>query len=234
MEFQTLETAGFIPAITGMRNPKKSWHKGDSSISYDESGKPVWILGEADKDLAQRLIRGGPVHSKYLRQIMVWVDITAPIYWWSEFDTYKVGVVRDSCSTMHTLESEMEELNRNPEVISWIAFRDETIPVPQVIVDLFQVSNDAEKEAVGDAFRSLIRVARSDLSNTAKTRTLKRILPSSFLQKATISLSYQNIRSMLEWRRTHRLTEWSIDFTEWAKTLPLAEELLFYNLRAGD
>lgn len=232
MILSTREVAGFLPAMEGMRNPKNSWHLNDSDIIPTPAGAS-WVLGPKDKKLAQSLIRGGTTHSKFLRQIMVWVVINAPLYWWAEFDTYKVGVVRDSCSTMHTLMSTIKKLNQIPEVQDWLTrMEKEDVYPPKAILQLFEVhpADSITVLSVGSSFYQLCKVLRGDITDLEKLREMKKILPSSWLQRSTISLSYQNIRSMLIDRRTHPLTEWSQDFTNWAKSLPLANDLLFYGL----
>lgn len=228
MELKTLEVAGFSAALHGMRNPKNSWLKSDSTLFYSK----LPAIGPADLKLAQSLIAGGPVHSKFLRQIMVWVDIKAPIYWWSEFDTYKVGVVRDSCSTMHTLTKTINKYMDTPEIKAWIN-DDSNIAESDFISDLFEV--DPKDKITSDIlmknFKEMCQIMlHGELTETDKLRLLKKVLPSSWLQKSTVSMSYQNIRSMLIDRRNHRLPEWHREFVLWARQLPYADELLFYNL----
>ena len=211
MKFETLEVGGIVPALHGMRNPKNSWHLADTKR---EPTSPTGIsIGPNDMDLAQRLIKGGSVHSKFLRQIVVWVDITAPIYWWSEFDTYKVGVVRDSCSTMHKLLSIVNAVHPNQ-------MKD--------VVELFDVKEPEEVMAVIEAYRHIYEVATSDRTNKQKKVMMKRMLPDSYQLMSTCSLSYQNIRSMIRWRKAHELDAWAVTFIEWAHTLPYADEFLFY------
>lgn len=227
MKLKTLEVAGFSAALHGMRNPKNSWLKSDSTVVYSK----LPAIGPADLKLAQSLIAGGPVHSKFLRQIMVWVDITAPVYWWSEFDTYKVGVVRDSCSTMHTLVNTIQSLSGDESVVSWISNGG---VVPDSVLSLFEVDkSDLETKAIiGDVFKELYRISlNTEIDASYRLRTLKKLLPSSWLQLSTITMSYQNIRSMLIDRHNHRLSEWNTDFVNWAHTLPYAEEFLFYKIK---
>ena len=211
-KFKTLEVAGIAPAIRGMRNPKKSWDRSDSY--KDPTGKSV--IGPKDLELAQTLIKGGDVHSKFLRQIMVWVDITAPLYWWSEFDTYKVGVTRDSCSTMHTLLNEIKTLD--PDINQGD------------IANLFEIADVHDVNDILEVFRKLRAIALDPVLSVSEKKTrAKRILPSSFLLLSTVSMSYQNLRNMVRWRQTHELPAWRVDFTEWVKTLPYADDLIFFN-----
>lgn len=231
MDFKTLEVAGFVPAMHAMRNPKDSWSKNDSEVIWHAEGKGTWLLGENDKKLAQSLITGGPVHSKFLRSIMVWVDITAPLYWWAEFDTYKVGVVRNSCSTMHKLLSKIKTISEGGSFTDW----DVSKPVPEVVYELFEVSKGSvESMAVAQIVKAMLIVyGDPTLDDNTKLRKLKKMLPDSYLQRSTVCLSYQNIRSMLTWRSDHRLPEWNTDFVKWTKSLPLSKEFLFYNLGGG-
>ena len=118
IKIEKTEVYGWEPAIRGMRNPKNSWDKSDSSWEFVEDPSIInpndevkFVLGPNDADLMRRLCKGGPVHAKFRRMIMVWVDITAPLYWWKEFDTYKVGTVANSCSTMHKIHD--KELTRD-------------------------------------------------------------------------------------------------------------------------
>lgn len=231
MELVTLETAGFMPAMHAMRSPKNSWAKNDSEVIWNDEGRHTWILGENDIDLAHRLITGGPVHSKFLRSIMVWVEITAPLYWWSEFDTYKVGVVRNSCSTMHKLVSIIKVLDEQGSFNDWKEGKE----IPKQIYSLFEVDEESEEASFASlAIKKMIAISKDEtMTDTEKLKKMKKLLPDSYLQRSTVCLSYQNIRSMLTWRSDHRLPEWNTHFVNWAHTLPLAENLLFYNLGGG-
>jgi len=185
-----------------MRNPLDSWAKSDSEILPDGN----YSIGEADLNLAQRLIKGGSEHRKFMRQIFVSVDITAPIYWWSEFDTYKVGTAANSRSTMHTLSK---------------------YPISE---DMFERDEDNEFEDYWNfiipSLESL-RLKYKETNDYAYFRLLKQRLPSSFLQMRTVTLNYENLLSMIGQREHHRLREWNTDFIAWTKTLPYADELLY-------
>lgn len=240
MIFKTLEVGGLWPAIHGMRNPKNSWKLSDTcrSLVTGDDGVSIRVdIGPKDLTLAQKLIKGGSVHSKFMRQIMVWVDITAPIYWWSEFDTYKVGVVRDSCSTMHTLIATIQGLKNDSEFVYWTEHPDLKHP-PASILNLYETSDisdeDCTVEAVSQATLTMFKLILSKdvigLTQSQLKRALKKILPSSWLQMSTISMSYENIRNMVIWRRNHELPEWHAGFTNWVRTLPYAKELILYGL----
>lgn len=212
MKFENTEVWGFKHAIRGMRNPLESWDKSDSI--FENSLQCFNVIGENDLNLMQRLINAGSEHRKFMRQIFVSVDITAPLYWWKEFDTYKVGTVANSTSTMHKLASTpitldcfetddvevLEELNY--EVSCWWG---------ELIVWL-------EK----------LRQKYNETKDKRYWKELIRLLPESWLQKRTVTMNYENILSIIHQRKGHKLTEWSKDFIEWAESLPYAKELLFY------
>ena len=216
MKFENTEVFNFNGALRGMRNPMNSWNKSDSS--YDIVYKDFY-LGDKDLELAQSLIRAGSEHRKFLRQIFVSVDITAPLFWWKEFDTYKVGTVSNSTSTMHKLSS---------------------TPITRDCFEMDDYENISVKSAlnnsVGDtdfwweATIEILESLRKQYNETKDKRywqELIRLLPESWLQKRTITMNYENILNMVRQRSNHKLSEWSISFIDWAKTLPYAEELLF-------
>lgn len=205
MIFEHTRVFNLDGAFRGMRNPKDSWDRSDSYTYGD-----LLVLGENDKALAETLIDGGPTHRKFLRHVFVCVDITAPRYWWQEFDTYRFGVERDSCSTMHKIMA-------YPITIERFAIDDEDLEDPyesnrwsSVIADLNKLR---QQYLETKEFKYFLR--------------LKRRLPESFLQKRTITMSYEAIHHMIEDRKTHRLPEWREDYIKWAHTLPYAKELLF-------
>lgn len=212
MKLENTEVWGFKHAIRGMRNPLESWDKSDSI--FENSLQCFNVIGENDLSLMQKLIKAGSEHRKFMRQIFVSVDITAPLYWWKEFDTYKVGTVANSTSTMHKLASTpitldcfetddvevLEELNY--EVSCWWG---------ELIVWL-------EK----------LRQKYNETKDKRYWKELIRLLPESWLQKRTVTMNYENILSIIHQRKGHKLTEWSKDFIEWAESLPYAKELLFY------
>ncbi len=174
--------------------------------SEDDYLADVAFIGPADMELAQRLVRSGPEHRKFLRQIMVSVDITAPLYWWKEFDTYKVGTTANSTSTMHKLAS------------------------TPITIDCFETDDMIENNLLED-FVPLLEKVRT-LYNTTKDKKywkeLVRALPESWLQTRTVTMNYENILSICNQRCGHKLTEWQA-FITWAKELPYAKSLIFYN-----
>ena len=230
MKFEKTEVWGFEHAIRGMRNPLESWNKSDSEYIDIESEEGIELqskgiyykIGKNDLELMQKLIKAGSEHRKFLRQIFVSVDITAPLYWWKEFDTYKVGTVSNSTSTMHKLAS-------TPITIGCFEMDDFSI---------FETnSNDNEKSMNSFEFWNLylipylekLRVLFNETKDKQYWKELIRLLPESWLQKRTITMNYENILNMYQQRKNHRLVEWSDKFINWAKSLPYANELLFWD-----
>ena len=220
MKFENTEVWGFEHAVRGMRNPLNSWDKGDSGY-IDRRFNDQFYIGENDLDLAQRLIIAGSEHRKFLRQIFVSVDITAPLYWWKEFDTYKVGTVSNSTSTMHKLASTQ---------ITMKCFETDGFSIFET--DL----NDIEKSMNSFDFWNLylipslekLRVLFSETKDKRYWKELIRLLPESWLQKRTVTMNYENVLNMYRQRKNHKLSEWSKSFIEWVKTLPYAEELICF------
>ena len=237
MKFSNTSVMNFENAFRGLRNPKNSWSRSDSGKLYwdgtwyheelknyfTEYGVNFYI-GENDMKLAQTLIKAGNEHRKFMRQIFVSVDITAPIYWWKEFDTYKVGTVANSTSTMHKLATtpitldcfEIDDYDRN------LSLADN----PKDDDGLDNISTFEE-----DIIYVLENIRQKYLETKDKRywKELVRWLPESWLQKRTITMNYENIRNMYFQRRNHKLTEWSKSFIKWVESLPYAEELIMYD-----
>lgn len=237
MKFEKTEVWGFEHALRGMRNPLESWAKSDSKYDYEEHvGYAIkkFVIGKNDLELAQKLIRVGSVHRKFMRQIFVAVDITAPLYWWKEFDTYKVGTVANSTSTMHKLAStpitrqcfEMDDFE-NVEIDMSIENFWESYLIP-TLEQLRQLHN---KNMEFSKTPNITDQERKRLIIIAKKywKELIRLLPESWLQKRTITMNYENLIGICSagQRRNHKLTEWSESFINWAKSLPYANELIF-------
>ena len=198
IKFETNDVWGFEWAFKGMRNPMNSWDKSDSDWLFQE-------IGENDLALARKLINAGSEHRKFLRQIYVSVDITAPLYWWKEFDTYKVGTVANSCSTMHKIHEKEFTLND---------FSCEHLS-PQAISNLkstIKCMNDYREEFLKD----------KDKHNWWQ---IIQLLPSSYNQTRTVTMTYENIYTMRQQRKGHKLDEWRIDFFNWSDELPHLKEL---------
>ena len=228
IKFENTEVFGWGAAIRGMRNPMNSWHLGDtdwfnvsddraveSNYWLDSTNDEALILGDNDLDLMKRLRNAGTDHRKYLRMIAVYVDITAPLYWWKEADTYAVGVVKNSCSTMHKIHAKEFTL----EDFSHEHLLDETLTfniIPTAI------------------FRGLIDCLNENRRLYLQTKDKKywwqmiQLLPNSYNQKRTVMLNYEVLNNMYKSRclHPHRLDEWSVGFMDWIKTLPYAKELI--------
>ena len=213
MKFENTEVWGFEHAMRGMRNPKNSWDKNDTYIDYEDNV----CIGSNDLKLAQTLIKAGSEHRKFMRQIFVSVDITAPLFWWKEFDTYKVGTVRNSCSTMHKIH------------VKEFTYNDFTHNGIDECGIKYQFEN----------YLSVLETLRKKFNKTKDKkywRAIIEMLPDGFNMKATVTLDYENLFGMCSkgQRRFHKLSEWSgIDYPEypsfikWARNLPYAQELLF-------
>lgn len=188
-------------AIRGARNPLNSWDKMDSA--YNENGE--YILGENDLGLGMRLAKAGSDHRKFIRQIFVSVDITAPLYWWKEFDTYKVGTVANSTSTMHKIHSK-------PIVMEDFSFD--------------RLTPESEKFAkdMVDYIES-VRLKYMEDKDKAYWWDLIQLLPSSYNQMRTCTMNYENLTNMYYARRNHKLDEWHV-FCDWIRSLPYAEEFI--------
>lgn len=209
-----IQTCGWGPAIRGMRNPKNSWDRSDSeydkTLYWDDECEleaefvPV-SLGPHDLDLTTTLAKGGPVHAKYRRMIKVYCDITAPLYWWKEFDTYKVGVNCNSCSTMHTLHKRDLTLDD---------FAHDHLTSCNINLLKLVIKN------INDVRRAFV-----DHGLKEDWYQMIQLLPTSFLQKRTVELNYEVLTNIYHSRNNHKLDEWRF-FCEWIKTLPYAEYLI--------
>ena len=234
MKFENTEVFNFKNAIRGMRNPLESWNKSDSYYLNDK-----YIIGKNDLDLAQRLIKSGGCHRKFMRQIMVSVDITAPLYWWKEFDTYKVGTVANSTSTMHKLAStpitiECFETDDYEPILSFEVGIDETGDTPwNYDVCISDVIGEHESNYYfGETLIGFLESIRQKYLETKDKRYWKELirwLPESWLQTRTVTMTYENLLAICskDQRRNHKLTEWSKSFIDWARSLPYAQELIF-------
>ena len=198
IKFETNDVWGFEWAFKGMRNPMNSWDKSDSNWLFQE-------IGKNDLALARKLINAGSEHRKFLRQIYVSVDITAPLYWWKEFDTYKIGTVANSCSTMHKIHEKEFTLDD---------FSCEHLSPPAIsnLKSTIKCMNDYREEFLKD----------KDKHNWWQ---IIQLLPSSYNQTRTVTMTYENIYTMRQQRKGHKLDEWRIDFFNWSDELPHLKEL---------
>ena len=190
----------FENAMRGARNPLNSWGRSDSR--YDEKGN--FVLGANDLDLARRLCQAGNDHRKFIRQIFITVDITAPLYWWKEYDTYKVGTVANSTSTMHKIHSKPFEI----EDFS----TDHLTPAARVQMESMIASLEQ------------IRLEYLETKDKALWYSMIQLLPESYHQMRTCTMSYENAIAMFRARSTHKLQEWHT-FCQWVSRLPYFREL---------
>lgn len=188
-------------AFRGARNPMNSWAKSDSYV--DEEGD--FILGDADLDLGVRLANAGTDHRKFLRQIFVSVDITAPLYWWKEYDTYKVGTVANSCSTMHKIHSKPFERGD----FSCDRMSDGALACLDGVIEYLEKT----------------RLAYVETKERQLWDDLIQLLPSSYNQMRTCTMNYENLINIYYARRNHKLPEWH-EVCRWIESLPYAKELI--------
>lgn len=236
IKIENTETSCFVPAIRGMRNPMNSWDRSDSVIIDHQIAE----LGERDKDLMKRLAASGPEHAKFMRMMIVTMDVTAPLYWWKEFDTYKVGTVADSCSTMHKIAAkEFVADDFSHEHLITVARGASKTSADDVDFDDMPelagtaITRDGEKAYyTPEGFLSMT----CDVLNRYRKLYLEtgdkkywwqmiQLLPSSYNQRRTILLNYQVLANIYRQRRFHKLDEWR-DFCSWIRTLPLSDDLI--------
>ena len=214
IKIERVSVMNFENAIRGARNPMNSWDRMDSY--YNADGE--FVMGENDLSLAKKLAKAGSDHRKYLRQIFVSMDITAPLYWWKEFDTYKVGTVANSTSTMHKLAStsitkdcfEMDDFSNLDTEQGWQSLDE---------IQWTSLINWLED----------LRRSYNETQDKRYWKELIRLLPDSWLQRRTVTMNYENLLVMCSkgQRRNHKLTEWSKSFIDWARSLPYAQQLIF-------
>ena len=218
MKFENWDVWGIYNAIRGARNPMDSWDKSDSE--YDFESKYTYI-GPNDLDLLQRLIKAGPEHRKFMRQIFVSVDITAPLYWWKEFDKYQIGVTTNSCSTMHKLAS----APITKECFEMNDYEGHLLMYKREPYDLDAFTDDMWDNIIN--YCETLRKSYLETKDKRYWKELIRILPESWLQKRTVTMNYENLYSIVRQRKGHKLTEWDA-FIDWVKNLSYSKELLFY------
>ena len=240
IKFENTEVVGWEAAIRGMRNPMNSWEKSDSEKclysknivcdrceygrlcnATDGDLEKFVIIGPNDHDLMMRLRNAGTDHRKFMRMITVYVDITAPLYWWKEFDTYKVGTVANSCSTMHKIhekEFTLEDFSCEYLVSESIANLEDTINLLNKfrayyneydVKNHFYIDNDSQIVDKKVIWEQMIQ-----------------LLPSSYNQKRTVMLNYEVLANIYKSRKNHKLDEWSVGFMEWIESLPYSELII--------
>lgn len=217
IKIENIDVWGFEHAIRGMRNPMNSWDKSDTLLCGNIDN-PDLILGKNDLDLMRRLYKSGTEHRKYLRQIFVSLDITAPLYWWKEFDTYKVGTVANSCSTMHKIAA--KEFERDD--FSHEHFK------PLKIVDGNRGNDSFEFLTSLDQTIWFLNVARRmylETKNKDYWWQMIQLLPSSYNQKRTITMNYENVITIMKQRSNHKLDEWRTLVNVFYWNLPYIKEI---------
>lgn len=226
IKFENTEVMGWEAAIRGMRNPMNSWTKSDSGwfsseddmgvdyVQYNSHSNPseLYFVGQNDLNLMARLRNAGTDHRKFMRMITVYVDITAPLYWWKEFDTYKIGTVANSCSTMHKIaEKEFTIGNFSHDHLGYSCCTENEFDNPmnsleQVII----VLNGCRDKYIAT-------------NNKFWWWQMIQLLPSSYNQKRTVMLNYEVLANIYKSRNNHKLDEWSVGFMDWIKSLPYSE-----------
>lgn len=217
MKFECTEVFNFEGALRGMRNPKNSWKLSDSKYGFNEDyHKDMFCIGPKDMELCQTLIKGGSEHRKFLRQISVSVDITAPLFWWKEYATYKIGTTENSTSTMH-------KLAQTPITLECFEIEDYH---PELLLE----DSRGYTISVGNTFSTFIefletlRLKYLETKDKKYWKELIRLLPESWLQTRTCTMNYENILNMRHQRKTHKQTEWSVDFMNWSDKLPYIKD----------
>lgn len=218
IEIHNTEVSGWEAAVRGMRNPMNSWEKSDSRWYTEISTDPAYYIGDNDLSLMKKLIAAGTDHSKFMRMINVTADVTAPLYWWKEYDTYKVGTVANSCSTMHkiaakefTLDDFSHEKLINSSCMEIQEYNIRISPM-QALLTTIECLN---------SYRDLYL----ETKDKKYWWQMIQLLPSSYNQKRTVQLNYAVLRNIYHSRKDHKLDCWK-DFCKWIETLPYAQELI--------
>ena len=263
IKIENVEVVGWEHAIRGMRNAKNSWDRSDSGYCADLecTDCPLYdiencccdhegdyILGPNDLDLTNRLDNGGPVHAKYRRMIVVYLDIVAPLYWWKEFDTYKVGTVVNSCSTMHKIHDKeftledfscehlMGGLNHNDErevpYLDFSPLRDDSATYSPAgilaccIIPMLNLCREKFLE-IDEQLKNDDNLSQEEIIELAELKKeywwqMIQLLPSSYNQRRTVMLNYEVLVGIYKWRKNHKLDEWR-EFCKWIKSLLYSE-----------
>ena len=224
IKIENVDVYGWEAAIRGARNPMNSWDKSDTIEGWDENDADV-IIGPNDKKLLQNLAHAGPDHGKFLRMITVTLDITAPLYWWKEFDTYKVGTVANSCSTMHKIHAKEFTLDDFSHEHLFNSFKQEC---DNEIVCFDGEYSYTARGVMEDVIIPVLNSYRQKFIETKDRRywwQLIQLLPSSYNQRRTVMLNYQVLKTMYHARKNHKLDEWR-DFCDFIKNLPYSELII--------
>ena len=217
IKVENIDVWGFKHSVRGCRNPLNSWAKSDSYFEDEiDVNAKAFSIGENDLNLMKKLYKAGTEHRKYLRQIFVAMDITAPLYWWKEFDTYKVGTVANSCSTMHKIaakEFELDDFSHEHLSTACLGISEGYAFIPEfVFKDLIDTLNQARKKYL-------------ETKNKDYWWQMIQLLPSSYNQKRTVTMNYENVMTIIKQRTGHKLDEWN-EFVEILKGLPYVREII--------
>ena len=221
IKIEDVEVMGMRKAIKGMRNAMNSWDKSDSGYMVDEKLDGVQFsyfkIGEKDMKLCKNLIKAGSPDRKFMRMIHVQADVTAPLYWWKEFDTYKVGTVANSCSTMHTLHKRdltLDDFSHENLISDSV----------DILKDLINTLNDCRDSYI-NYDKDINLITKEITSKKHIWWQMIQLLPSSFNQMRSIDLDYETLFSIYHQRKCHKLDEWR-EFCKWIETLPYMKEFL--------
>ena len=224
IKIEDIDVFGFRKAIKGIRNAMNSWDKSDSGYMVDEKLDGVQFsyfkIGEKDMKLCKNLIKAGSPDRKFMRMIHVQADVTAPLYWWKEFDTYKVGTVANSCSTMHTIHKKEFTLDDFSHEHFWGETNEVHGSIPGY---LGKNSSDYLKDLL--RYLNFIRTKFIETKDKTYWWQMIQLLPSSFNQMRTIDLNYETLYSIYHQRKNHKLNEWR-EFCKWIEALPYMKEFL--------
>lgn len=246
LKIENTEVIGWEAAIRGMRNPMNSWEKSDSGwttdgvgnndilVDTDYEGYCELKVGPDDQKLMQNLRNAGTDHRKFMRMITVYLDITAPLYWWKEFDTYKVGTVANSCSTMHKIAA--KEFTLEDFSHEHLLHLDETTDLSHTDIPLIGLKySDEDGDILGSLLKDSVDVMNLtiDMLNKCRKKFLEtnnkdywwqmiQLLPSSYNQRRTVMLNYEVLANIYKSRRNHKLDEWHT-FCDWVESLPYSE-----------
>ena len=224
IKIENVEVVGWEHAIRGMRNPKNSWDKSDSGwVDFEDwdcgHGIPdgagwAYVIGSNDLDLMKRLAKAGTDHRKFMRMIVVYADVTAPLYWWYECDTYKVGTVRNSCSKMHKItekEFTLEDFSCEHLINTCLL---------ELVINELNIYR-----GIYNNYDRQTEHYKTEFSKKDIWWQMIQLLPSSYNQRSTLMLNYEVLANMYHSRKTHKLDEWC-DFCKWIESLPYAKELI--------
>lgn len=251
IKIENMSIHGLKETIRGMRNPMNSWDKSDSTVcggegfgqcltcecNHEERCYESFVMGDNDHSLMMKLAAGGPVHAKYRRMIAVYVDITAPLYWWKEFDTYKIGTVANSCSTMHKIHAKEFTVDdfSHEHLLNFINHNKDERLTPSIELGcgdckfspygILELTVDILNTCRERYLAALKTEEETDFSAKDIWWQMIQLLPSSYNQKRTIMLNYEVLAGIYPMRKGHKLDEWR-EFCQWIEQLPYSEIII--------